>query len=875
VKSLFTQYISPVLAQATLTMGALLLSACGASVTEQANLPNGGTVTAVVSPSRVVAGQIYTYEATSTSGTTVTWSWGDGSPDTVGNTVQKVWNRPGSQTVTLSATGTSSKAAVTQSVVVAGEPVSAGGYHTCALQGNGTVLCWGSNQYGQLGDGTTTTRTITAAVTGLTDAVAISTSLYNTCALKSGGSVVCWGWNTFGQLGDGTQIDKTTPVAVAGLTDAVAINSGFGHACALKANGTVVCWGNNGTGQLGDGTQLNRTTTVAVTGLTDVASFTMGFGHTCAVKTNGTVACWGNNFNGQLGNGTTATSTVTVAVTGLTDAVAVSASISSSCALKTNGSVVCWGGNTAGQLGNGSLGGDKTTPVAVTGLTDAVALTSGEDTNGLSHSCALRANGSVACWGGNFNGQVGDGSSGNNRTTTVAVTGLTDTVAISAGVGHTCALKASGAIACWGNAVAGQLGDGSIGSIPTNLVAVIAPSGSTGLLTNTLQVSSGYGHTCALKNDGKVFCWGYNLFGQLGNPAAAVGNQANPIPTAVIDLGTDTKQITAGTYHTCALKTDGKVLCWGNNQYGQLGNPAATVGNQANPTPTAVIDLGTDTKQISAGGYNTCALKNDGKVMCWGYNVEGQLGNPSVTVGSQANPTPTAVVDLGTGTQRITTGFYHTCALKNEGTLLCWGSNQYGQLGNPAVAVGGQANPTPTAVIDLGTDTKQISAGGYNTCALKNDGKVLCWGYNLYGQLGNPTVTIGSQANPTPTSVIDLGTDTKQVTTGDFHTCVFKSNGKVLCWGYNQYGQLGNPAITSGTQANPTPAVVVGVDGTSTRQLNASDGRTCALQDSGKLLCWGSNQFGELGALGNPPVYIDLSIKPEPTPVLGGSVFWR
>jgi alpha-tubulin suppressor-like RCC1 family protein len=871
VKSLFTQYIRPVLALATLTMGALLLSACGASVTEVANLPNGGTVTAVVSPSRVVAGQIYTYEATSSSGTTVTWSWGDGSPDTVGSTVQKVWNRPGSQTVTLSATGISSKAAVTQTVVVAGEPVSAGGYHTCALQGNGTVLCWGSNQYGQLGDGTTTTRTITAAVTGLTDAVAISTSLYNTCALKAGGSVVCWGWNTFGQLGDGTQTDKATPVAVAGLTDAVAINSGFGHACALKANGTVACWGNNGTGQLGDGTQLNRTTTVAVTGLTDVASFTMGFGHTCAVKTNGTVACWGNNFNGQLGNGTTATSTITVAVTGLTDAVAVSASISSSCALKTNGSVVCWGGNTAGQLGNGSLGGDKTTPVAVTGLTDAVALTSGEDTNGLSHSCALRANGSVACWGGNFNGQVGDGSSGNNKTTTVAVTGLTDTVAISAGAGHTCALKASGAIACWGGNNNGQIGDGSIGGVKTNLVAVVAPSGSTGPLTDTLQVSSGYYHTCALKNDGKVLCWGLNQFGQLGNPAVQVGGQATP--TAVVDLGTDTKQITAGGFHTCALKNDGKVLCWGYNLFGQLGNPAAPVGGQT--TPTAVIDLGTDIKQIIAGGYHTCAFKNDGKVLCWGGNQNGQLGNPAVATGSQANPAPIAVIDLGTDTQQITAGSNHTCVLKNDGKVLCWGGNQFGELGNPAIPEGQQANPTPTVVVDLGTDTQQITAGGIHACALKNDGKVLCWGYNLFGQLGNPAIPAGQQVNPTPTAVLNLGTDTKQITTGVYHTCALKNDGKMLCWGSNQNGELGNPAVPVGAQANPNPTAVVGLDGINTQQINSLGNNTCALKISLKLLCWGNNQFGQLGAPGNPPAFVDLSIKSEPTSVLGGSVFWR
>jgi alpha-tubulin suppressor-like RCC1 family protein len=857
VKSLFTQYIRPVLALATLTMGALLLSACGASVTEVAALPNGGTVTAVVSPARVVAGQIYTYEATSSSGTTVTWSWGDGSPDTVGNTVQKVWNRPGSQTITLSATGISSKAAVTQSVVVAGEPVSAGGYHTCALQGNGTVLCWGSNQYGQLGDGTTTTRTITAAVTGLTDAVALSTSLYNTCALKAGGSVVCWGWNTFGQLGDGTQIDKTTPVAVTGLTDAVAINSGFGHACALKANGTVACWGNNGTGQLGDGTQLNRTTTVAVTGLTDVASFTMGFGHTCAVKTNGTVACWGNNFNGQLGNGTTATSTITVAVTGLTDAVAVSASISSSCALKANGSVVCWGGNTAGQLGNGGLGGNRTTPVVVTGLADAVALTSGKDTNALSHSCALRANGSVVCWGGNLNGQVGDGTSGNNKTTTVAVMGLTDTVAISAGVGHTCALKGSGAIACWGNNFNGQVGDGNTGGISTNLVAVTTLSGN---LTGTTAVSAGYQHTCALKNDKTVACWGDNQYGQLGD-----GTTITRTVSAVVGSLTNVVAITTGFYHTCALKTDGSVVCWGRNELDQLGNPSVAATSKLTPIPVVGLS-GTDTIQLTAGAYHTCAIKNNGgSIFCWGSNQFGQLGDPNISTISQV--TPTIVVGLGvTDTVHLSAGGNHTCVLKQDASV-CWGGNGNGQLGNPNVTA--TSNVPPTAVVGLGgTDTTQLSAGGFGTCAGKKDGSVLCWGRNNFGQLGNPNETAQSQVTPTP--VVGLGgTDTLQLIAGGNHTCALRNNGNIFCWGDNSKGQIGNPSAQAITKVPST--LVIGITKDDVIQLSTRLDHTCALKQDSSVICWGNNDFGQLGG----STTINTGNKLHPTPVLGGSIFWK
>jgi alpha-tubulin suppressor-like RCC1 family protein len=880
VKSLFTKYISPVLAPVMLTMGALLLSACGASVTEVANLPNGGTVTAVVSPSRVVAGQIYTYEAKSSSGTTVTWSWGDGSPDTVGSTVQKVWNRPGSQTITLSATSANSKAAVTQSVVVTSQPVAAGGFHTCALQPGGTVSCWGDNTYSQLGNsGVRGSVTGTVAVTGLTDAIALTAGGQHTCALKANGSVLCWGDNRNGQIGDGTISDiRANATVVMGLTDAVAISAGDIHTCAIKANTSVVCWGDNSySGQLGDGTTATRVITTAVTGLTDAVAIGAGDAHTCVLKASGAVVCWGNNNRGQIGDGTKGNiRTATVAITGLTDVVALSGGDVHTCALKANGSVACWGGNSSGALGDGTTI-DKLIPTAVTGLTDAIAITAdGNFIDGVrstDRSCAVKANGNVACWGDISYDSTGNVPAKNQLTPTI-IAGLTSTVALSAGGNHNCALKANGAISCWGNNLLGQLGDGSIG-IKTNLVAVTGPSGSTGLLTDTLQISAGSGHTCALINDGKVLCWGYNQSGQLGSPALTVGGvQANPIPTVVIDLGTNTKQITGGYGHTCALKNDGKLLCWGYNQYGQLGNATLTLLGQANPTPTVVVDLGTDTKQISAGNTHTCALKNDGTVLCWGSNRFGELGNPALVVGTQANPTPTAVIGLGTDTKQISAGSSYTCALKNDGQVLCWGLNNTGQLGIIDATAAVQGNPTPTVVMGLGTDTKQITASVQQTCALKNDGAVLCWGDNLYGQLGN-SVTVGGQFNPTPTAVIGLGTNTRQVTIGFGHTCALKDDGKVLCWGRNQFGELGNPALVVGAQANPTPTAVVGLDGTNIQQIGAGSSHTCALKTNGKVVCWGNYGVGELGAPGNPPAFIDLSIKPEPTPVLGGSVFWR
>jgi alpha-tubulin suppressor-like RCC1 family protein len=735
VKSLFTKYISPVLALAMLTVGALLLSACGASVTEVANpaVSGNGTVTAVVSPSRVVAGQIYTYEAKSSSGTTVTWSWGDGSPDTVGSTVQKVWNKAGSQTVTLSATGANSKAAVTQSVVVAGEPVSAGADHSCALQPDGKVACWGSNFYGQLGDGSSANLRLTpVAVIGLTDATAISAGEYHSCALKIGGSAVCWGSNSSGQLGDGTSgNDKTTTITVTGLTDAVALNAGNEHTCALKANGSVVCWGRNSTGALGDGTTTTKVITTAVAGLTDAVGISAGggttsstagnvyAGRTCALRANGSTVCWGNNSSGELGDGSTIGKTTPVAVTGLTDTVAISAGAGHTCAIKANGAIACWGNNAQSQLGDGNVGLVKTNLVAVPGLIDTVSMNAG----GL-FSCALQRDGTVSCSGSNFQGQLGDGTT-TTRTITAAVTGLTDAKTLTTGFYHACVIQASGTVACWGDNADGQLGDGTSRNIKTSTTVV---SG----LTDAVALSANRSHTCALRANGNVACWGFNAYGEIGDGTTVT----RTVSTAVTGL-TDAVAISAGGYHTCAVRAGGSVVCWGWNINGQLGG--TTTANA-----TVVTGL-TDAVSVSASDSHTCAIKKGGNVVCWGGNSSGQLGDGTTTT----KAIPTAVINLKDAVALGTSSF-HSCALKANGSVVCWGSNFYGSIGD------GTTTPTirtaSTAVLGL-TDAVSLSVGGYHNCALKTDKSIVCWGLNNTGQLGGGT-TIDISNMPLPTPVL-------------------------------------------------------------------------------------------------------------------------
>lgn len=283
--------------------------------------------------------------------------------------------------------------------------VDAGRHHTCALREGGTVSCWGHNVNGELGDGSSELISTTPVqVVGISDAEEVAAGGFQTCALREGGTVSCWGQNDSGQLGDGTTADSPAPVTVAGLTDITAIATQGSHSCALHVGGTVSCWGSNTFGELGDGTTVDSSTPMTVSGVSDATAISVGAFHTCALRTGGSVSCWGWNSRGQLGNGTTDDSATPVSVSGITDATAIATFGHHSCVLVDHGSISCWGFNDDGELGNGTTG-DATAPVPVSGIADATTVATG-----LSQSCAVRTGGNVSCWGRNSFGQLGIGT---------------------------------------------------------------------------------------------------------------------------------------------------------------------------------------------------------------------------------------------------------------------------------------------------------------------------------------------------------------------------------------------------------------------------------------------------------------------------------
>jgi alpha-tubulin suppressor-like RCC1 family protein len=332
-------------------------------------------------------------------------------------------------------------------------PVSAGGAHTCVLSGS-DVLCWGANDRGQLGDGSTTGHTDMGRVVGGVSFAAVSASADHSCALARSGAVYCWGSNDDGQLGTGDDADHSTPTRVTGDRVYKAIATGGGYSCALTTTGEAYCWGRNSYGQLGTGSTASASAPAKVATSARLVAITASTSHTCALDVVGTAYCWGQNGFGQLGDGSTILRTVPVQVAGGLFFRAIAAGGAHTCAITSAGEPYCWGRNSYGQLGTGGME-QHDTPVAVTTNEHMVTITAGTV-----HSCGLGASGNAYCWGRNSYGQLGDGTTADHMTP-VKVTGVTGLTSVDASGSHTCAVTVTGATVCWGDNSDGQLGDGT------------------------------------------------------------------------------------------------------------------------------------------------------------------------------------------------------------------------------------------------------------------------------------------------------------------------------------------------------------------------------------------------------------------------------
>ncbi len=558
------------------------------------------------------------------------------------------------------------------------ESVSAGGWHTCAVDADLASVCWGFNEdtfYNYTGQ----------AVPPGGSFRSVSAGLLHNCAIRTDQSLACWG--------DDSEYQSDPPRG-----EFRSVSAGLYHTCAVDTDYYVECWGSNQYGKSAppDGEFL---------------SVSAGGSHTCGVRLGGSVECWGYDLRGQA----------TPPDGPFTE---VSAGLAHTCGLRRNGSVVCWG-----------HGDDRRLEVPE-GQFSSISV-------GFEHSCGLKTDGSVVCWGAN---RLGESTDPEGRF-----------FSVSAGVSHNCGIRTDGSVSCWGDNHHGRAtppgGAAVVDSVDGPASAQQSPQNENtqteqGSATGYASVSAGFQHTCGLKTDGNVVCWGFNR-----NLRGFYTGQSDPPQDTFVS-------ISVGDFHSCGLTTDGMVECWGDDEEGQSSPPGGRF--------TAV----------SAGEYHTCGLRPAGSVECWGQYHSGRI-EPEGQFAS------------------ISAGGDHTCGILIDGAVTCWGSDEHGK-----------ATPPDGHFIS-------VSAGDRNTCGLRAVQSIECWGSDGYLQSSAPNGSFAS------------------VSAGGKHSCAVTTNGAVDCWGASN-------------------AVVYEPETGKFRSVSAGTFHACGIKFDGSVACWGSNHHGMATPPGGP-----------------------
>ena len=631
--------------------------------------------------------------------------------------------------------------------------VALGESHGCAVMPDASVRCWGSDEYGALGNGGTTGESpAPVPVPGLTGVTQLAAYGSQTCAL-AGGRISCWG-DRHGK----------SPLDL-GLADIRQIALGNHHGCA-RGEREVLCWGANDHGQLGVAGG-DRSSAAPVPGLTSPDEIAAAGDYTCA-RTGGAVSCWGAGDDAQLGDPARRDDPTPHAIPSLTDAAALALGPTHACALRSSNTVACWGGsdrspfgyprdcveNYTGQnLSPGTSGVMQVYCAAampVPGLTHVAALV-----HGLGHACALTRTGAIRCWGGSGYGELGNRDHGAHASAApIDVlfpeprdrTKSTRAVAVAAQGEWSCAVLDDHSVRCWGSSALGQLGP-----IIKNLSATpIAIPG----LTDIADLALGAYHGCARTLTGGARCWGYNGNANLGD--GTTDNRRDPItPINLPEIAALSASGDSTGAHTCALAKDGSVWCWGDNRYGQ-----SLPGGPQHISPTRVPKL-TGITQVVAGLGATCVLEK-GVPLCWGI-LPTPLGR-SVVAAPATIEGVDRLVEIGMGYQVA-------CGRRDDDTIWCWGQRQ-------------DAGLAPTQV-DVGGGARALAVGSYGAAALRIDGALISWGI---------------ESTTAPRSETQLPGLTR-ITTSGSHTCALDDQGRVHCLGWNMNGQLGNPDQGAGGES--------------------------------------------------------------------------
>lgn len=640
--------------------------------------------------------------------------------------------------------------------------LDSGGSTTCALRAGNNVFCVGDNSFGQLGDNSTISKS-EPVFAGVSQAKMVSVGSSSACAINSEGFGVCWGDNAKGQLGNAASGSVARSITLSQKLIDISVGDTF--ACAVTESFLLYCWGefpNNAVAKV-------SSTPVLVQGLSGVTSVSVGKTAVCAVATDvycfgslvksdipiaisqtagarqvsvgdnfacalvsAQVRCWGDNSQGQLGQGNTSALTSTVTVTGINDAWFISAGAQFACALSETNSTYCWGDNSSSQIGTGTV--DQTTRVPVS-LGSAVLITTGA-----AFTCALLADASIKCRGDNSKGQSGVLTS---STVPLTVPNRISVVEVSSGANTTCVIDMVSNLTCWGD-----------------LIPTLQPG------AKFKSVAVGNISACAISDESKVYCWGSNSAGQLGDGS----NKSSDVPVAVVGIGNlSVTHLAAGYRHFCASTDGGFIFCWGDNSKDQLG-----FEGDDSKTAVAVDGIGTGV-DISVGDYHSCALLSTKDVKCWGDNSKRQI-----TAAAVAKVPPTFLPDA-TNVKKVVASVGNTCWLLLDSSAKCIGDNAESQA--PATIVG--------AFTDLAMGNKTV-------CFIKSvSATVSCLGSNNANKLGR----VGLKS----ATLVDIPNLTaRAISVGADHVCVITTDSQLSCWGSNSSGQLassfGFPSAYSAAQ---------------------------------------------------------------------------
>jgi len=692
-----------------------------------------------------------------------------------------------------------------------GAEIRVGGLHTCAIVGDGQLACWGANRSGELGPATAEPRIAQAAlveVEGVDRWAAVAVGAVHTCAIADGtGALYCWG-DDFGEaLGNGAAGGGPVPMRPADAPDAgwTAIAGGDAYTCGI-ADARLYCWGTNLYDQLGlpdAGDSVDVPTPVDPAAWSTVAA---GETHTCGVRLDGHLFCWGDNGSGKLGldDELPRDAPAEVGAGGMTWKT-VSVGAYHTCAIRADDTLHCWGAGGGGQLGVGY--DDHHTPFEVDPERRWRAVAAGAVT-----TCAVTLDDQLYCWGDDGAGQRGDGPVDQPGLARIAADQAWDTVAAAAHAGHACARTTAGELYCWGADLDGQIGDGTFADehAPVQIGTAVWRA-----------LWAGFDRTCGIRDDdGLLYCWGGFAYDQ---------SLLLVTPTRFGSESAAWTGIALGAVHGCAVDTSLNLWCWGNGSHGELG----TGDREYYSAPVEVL-TSTDWKGVAAGREHTCALSTAGDVVCFGDNSYGQLGN--LAGGDSVTAVPVDVAGVN-AFLAVAAGESHTCAAGDAGNLYCWGANDVFQSG--------ATDPSaPTVPFDIPNGSWDLPSLGFgHSCARLGGGGFQCWGNDDKGQLGR--VGGGSGATAMPTAAGPAALDSWiEIAAGGAHTCARRGvapDREIYCWGQNARGQVGASVLDE-----DRPPVEVG-DGHDWTRVVAGESHTCALDSDGSLWCWGAGDYGQLG----------------------------